>query len=121
MKELFATVNELPAMHADLSNKASAVFANFGNVSVNGGGTTKHSRLSERELPDQHPISAITGLDEALKNAGTKFTTDETLNLENGVLSVNTATGVEEDNTLPITSAAVAQTVGNIEILLKTI
>lgn len=36
-------------------------------------------------------------------------------------LSVDTATDVEEDNTKPITSAAVYQTVGNIEILLGTI
>lgn len=109
MKELNATIKELPA-----------VYASFGNVTVNGG-TTKHSRLSERELPDQHPISAITGLEEALQNAGQSFTTDETLSLKNGVLGVNTATDVEGDNTLPITSAAVFETVGNIEILLKTI
>lgn len=38
-----------------------------------------------------------------------------------GVLSVDTATAVEEDNTRPVTSAAVHTTVGNIEILLKTI
>jgi hypothetical protein len=38
-----------------------------------------------------------------------------------GVLSVDTATDVEEDNTRPITSAAVHSTVGNIEILLATI
>lgn len=52
---------------------------------------------------------------------GINFKTDETLSFENGVLSVNTAKEPEPDNTLPITSAAVAQTVGNIEILLKTI
>lgn len=40
---------------------------------------------------------------------------------ENGVLSVDTATAVEEDNTRPVTSAAVQTTVGNIEALLKTI
>lgn len=50
-----------------------------------------------------------------------KFTTDETLTLKNGVLSVNRATKVEADNTLPITSAAVHTTVGNIEAILKTI
>ena len=38
-----------------------------------------------------------------------------------GVLSVDTATSVEEDNTRPVTSAAVQTTVGNIEILLKSI
>lgn len=52
---------------------------------------------------------------------GTTFETDETLSLEGGVLSVNRAFDVEEDNTLPVTSAAVAATVGNIEILLSTI
>lgn len=97
--------------------------AYFGDVVVQSGegGTTRHSRLTERELPDQHPMSAITGLEDALKNAGTSFTTDETLTLEDGVLRVNTAHEPEPDNTLPITAAAVASTVGNIEILLKTI
>lgn len=98
------------------------ITATFKNIqSSTGGGTTRHGLLSERDFPDQHPISAITGLEEALRNAGTDFKTDETLTLENGVLSVNTATEAEEDNTLPITSAAVATTVGNIEIILKTI
>lgn len=46
---------------------------------------------------------------------------DETLSYENGVLSVNTAKEPDPDNTLPITSAAVATTVGNIAVLLKTI
>ena len=54
-------------------------------------------------------------------SGGIDFTTDETLILKNGVLSVNTTNKVENDNTLPITSAAVASTVGNIEVLLKTI
>lgn len=53
---------------------------------------------------------------------GTSFTTDETLTLsKDGVLSVNCATDVEEDNTLPITAAAVYTEVGNINILLQTI
>ncbi len=47
--------------------------------------------------------------------------TDETLSQDGGVLRVCTASEVEADNTLPVTSAAVAATVGNIEILLKTI
>lgn len=49
------------------------------------------------------------------------FKTDETLILENGILSVNTTNDMERDNTLPITSAGVFATVGNIEALLKTI
>lgn len=49
------------------------------------------------------------------------FRVGETLKLENGVLSVNTTNDMEQDNTLPITSAGVFATVGNIEALLKTI
>lgn len=52
---------------------------------------------------------------------GTSFKTDDTLTLEDGILSVNTTDLVEKDNTLPITSAGVYETVGNIEVLLKTI
>lgn len=55
------------------------------------------------------------------EGGGTQFETDETLRLENGVLSVNTTDQVEEDNTLPITSAGVYAIVGNVEELLKTI
>lgn len=47
--------------------------------------------------------------------------TDSTLTVKDGVLSVNTTNDVEQDNTLPITSAGVFATVGNIEALLKTI
>ena len=52
---------------------------------------------------------------------GVQFTTDETLSMKDGVLSVNTAQEPEPDNTLPITSSAVHTTVGNIEIILQTI
>lgn len=53
--------------------------------------------------------------------SGVDFKTDRTLKLEDGVLSVNTTDQMEQDNTLPITSAGVYATVGNIEVLLKTI
>lgn len=149
------------------------------------GGGTDHNDLVGRDAENQHPMSAITGLtdelkdivskeeaffdtyeeaeqaaknaeeigdpntifyytqivhvtkgeqaglyeitrDNALRQLGGKgdvgFTTDETLTLnEYNVLSVNTAQEPEPDNTLPITSAAVATTVGNIDVILKTI
>ena len=68
--------------------------------------------------PDKSLLEDGTG---GSGGGGTSFTTDETLTLENGVLSVNTADAVEADNTLPITSAAVQTTVGNINALLETI
>jgi len=40
---------------------------------------------------------------------------------EEGVLSVDKATAVEQDNTKPITAAAVYTEVGNIDALLQTI
>lgn len=43
------------------------------------------------------------------------------LNEETNTLSVNTATSVEQDNTLPITSAAVYTEIGNINVLLSMI
>lgn len=49
------------------------------------------------------------------------YTLGATLKVVDNVLDVNTADDVQQDNTLPITSAAVYQTVGNIEILLGTI
>lgn len=50
-------------------------------------------------------------------NIGSGLKLDE----ETNTLSVNTADKVEQDNTLPVTSAAVFTTVGNIEALLGTI
>lgn len=46
---------------------------------------------------------------------------DETLIYKDGKLAVNTTNELSEDNTLPITSAAVQMQIGNIEELLKTI
>lgn len=53
----------------------------------------------------------------ALYTIGHGLKLDESTN----TLSVDTADEVEQDNTLPVTSAAVAATVGNIEVLLGTI
>ena len=54
--------------------------------------------------------------------SGVDFEVDEkTLKFEDGVLSVNTTDRVEEDNTQPVTSAAVYTEVGNINALLETI
>ena len=101
---------------------------------------TKRAKPSDYVYTETEVINVKTAVEKALEEAkesgdfkgekgekgekgndGTIFTTDETLSLKDGVLSVNTAKEPEPDNTLPITSAAVASTVGNIEILLKTI
>ncbi len=43
------------------------------------------------------------------------------LDRQTNTLSVDTAEAVEQNNTLPVTSAAVYTTVGNIEVILGTI
>lgn len=60
-------------------------------------------------------------LDENPIDTGVDFETDKTLILKDGILSVNTADVVEEDNTLPVTSAAVHVVVGNVGAILDTI
>lgn len=77
---------------------------------------------SPAHIPDEQIESAVSKyLDEHPIEAGVDFKTDPTLKLEDGVLSVNTTNDMEQDNTLPITSAGVYAAVGNIEALLKTI
>ena len=46
----------------NLEGMANAINA----IQTGGGGTTDHSKLENRDAADQHPISAITGLEEAL-------------------------------------------------------
>ena len=65
-------------------------------------------------------VERVDKLAKLVSNSGA-FETDETLTLKEGVLSVNTTDLMERDNTLPITSAGVYATVGNIEALLNTI
>jgi voltage-gated potassium channel Kch len=92
---------------------AQAVYANVVSGLVDAVGSADAVPLGQMEKYVAQEIANFEG--------GVDFITDETLKLENGVLSVNTASEVEADNTLPITSAAVNTTVGNIEVLLKTI
>lgn len=57
----------------------------------------------------------------ATKTTAGKVIIGENLLVENGVVSVDVANEASEDNTKPITSAAVAVQIGNIETILKTI
>lgn len=57
----------------------------------------------------------------ATKEIAGKVIIGENLLVENGVVSVDVANEASEDNTKPITSAAVAVQIGNIETILKTI
>lgn len=88
---------------------------------LSGGAITGSVRFDmEQELTEEQKAQARKNI--GADTGGVNFTTDETLTLsEDGVLSVNTALQVEQDNTLPVTSAAVYTEVGNINALLETI
>lgn len=88
-------------------------------------GTTISPKTIEQKLK---PVKTVNGIEpdqdgnvQVNNSGGVNFQTDESLSLNNGILSVNTTNNMEQDNTLPITSAGVYATVGNIEALLKTI
>lgn len=69
--------------------------------------------------PDE--IDAIIEEIKKSVTGGVDFKTDATLELKNGILSVNTTNDMEKDNMLPITSSGMYSVVGNIEALLKTV
>jgi hypothetical protein len=86
---------------------------------------TLKKRIDEIEKNGVSEAQIATAVEKYLEenpvDTGVKFEPDHTLTLQNGILSVNTTNDMEQDNTLPITSAGVFATVGNIEVLLKTI
>lgn len=79
------------------------------------------NEINESKVTPDQIEDAVSGYLE--ENPIKMFETDETLTLDlkTNVLTVNRANDVEEDNTLPITSAAVFAEVGNINALLETI
>ena len=79
-------------------------------------------KIEETGVSEEQIAQAVESyLNEHPVGGGVDFETDNTLILKDGVLSVNTTDQMEQDNTLPITSAGVYATVGNIDALLKTI
>lgn len=83
-----------------------------------GEGDSAVRRIKEAE---EAAIKAIEEAGGGGSGGGVNFEVGDKLSLVDGILNVKTADAVSEDNTLPVTSAAVHSTVGNIEILLKTI
>ena len=73
--------------------------------------------MESKEVQEVH----IGDIPFATKEIAGKVIIGENLLVDNGVVSVDVANEAEKDNTKPITSAAVAVQIGNIEILLGTI
>ena len=59
MKEIKATLGDLPSFGASLK----------GITVTKAPDITSHEQLKGRDLPDQHPASAISGIDEAIGSA----------------------------------------------------
>ena len=100
--EKTATIDNVDEYTITMTDGSSYTFTVTNGYGGSGGGSADVPIASET-------VAGIVRVGENLKISA------------DGVLSVDTATAVEEDNTRPITSAAVQTTVGNIEILLKTI
>ena len=107
---------------------AQSVKADADAGEFNGGYYAPHKRLnkihwtpSKPDMPEV-PEMEIPGGGGGEGGGGASFEIGHGLKIDdNNVLSVDTAPNVEENNTLPITSAAVYTEVGNINALLETI
>ena len=103
---------EVPSEFTEIEQTIIAINNNPPKPGINGYWMIYNPETGEYEESDI-PLPEGGGFGYQIGN-GLKVTGGDTL-------EVDTATNVEEDNTLPITSAAVYTTVGNIEILLGTI
>ena len=104
---------EVPSEFTEIEQTIIAINNNPPKPGVNGYWLIYNPEAGEYEESDIPLPEGGSGFPYKLGN-GLKVTGGDTL-------EVDTATDVEQDNTLPITSAAVYTTVGNIEILLGTI
>lgn len=66
-------------------------------------------------------LDELSRLKEEVANAGKEYEFGHGLKKEDRTISVDMSTADNPDKTLPISAAAVESTVGNIEVLLKTI
>ena len=72
--------------------------------------------------PSKGTMLPITEVDITLPTSeGSKYEAGNNISIENNIISVLTADSAEQDNTKPITSAAVHTQIGNIQVLLETI
>lgn len=95
------------SVRISVSTAAPTVNLSVG-TSGGSGGTSDHRALLHRDAEDQHPIGAITGLAEALE-AGVPTASEAVLGgikvganlkIENGVLSVDSATLIDYIDTV---------------------
>ncbi len=83
--------------------------------------TDDHTKLKNRDAPDQHPISSITGLQEALDKAGGAADPDEVAKLVEEYLAANPPAGSEpgKDGVSPTVSVEIVD--GGYEITITDV
>ena len=93
-------------------------------------GVTVHTPLNPQTIRKKlNPVLSVNGIApdengnvEVAEGSGGQYSAGENISIsDDGKISVLTADTAEAGNTKPITSAAVATQIGNIEILLNTI
>ena len=87
------------------------VVTNKQNQTIN---VNNQSNTQGLGLENSHDITVVS-VD------GVEYKAGENILIENNTISVQTTNKIEENNTKPITSAAVYTEVGNISVLLQTI
>ena len=118
--ELKARFDQIPKMMLALGNFNNLIDALM--LSENGQGGAQDIGIAHIEGLDAKTVQkALEALKNGVDTAQENIVTDETLIYKDGKLSVNTADDINDNNTLPVTAAAVYETVGNIEILLKRV
>lgn len=115
-------LTKIAAEAVDYSNAALSYVSTVGEALdklVSDSHTHKNKGTLDK-LSDSNGILTYDG--KALGGGGAGgYAIGDGLKVENGKLSVDTATSAEQDNTKPITSGAVYTAVGNINALLATI
>ena len=79
--EMRQEIGNLDNLETDDKSNLVAAINEAAQSGGGGSGTTDHSKLINRDVADQHPMSAITGLEEALegKQAAGNYLTDKDL------------------------------------------
>lgn len=115
-------ITQIQAESVDYSNAALPIVANVGGA-LDALVPKSHSHDNKDTLDKLSDSNGILTYDgKALGGGGAGgYDIGDGLKVENGKLSVDTATVAEQDNTKPITSGAVYTAVGNINALLATI
>lgn len=84
------TIQEPETANAEFSiEQEQPVEASF---EISAGGTKNHNELENRDIPDQHPISAITGLENTLNNKQNRLNSGQLEAVNSGITSSKVST-----------------------------